>query len=174
MIEKLILAMGIGDIVAFIAGKCISSFQTKYGETFFPQFLQIIQERSKLYENNDRKLIGLLLVTSMFIKGLHGAFVLKYQKEMAEMVSLNIRNENELIRGANFKLMSSVIEKIPEKALLKSTLLPILVDFKKLSQSQAEEYTMMLRIFDQVLNLQNQKILEFLVPLLTENPISAQ
>lgn len=110
----------------------------------------------------------------MFIKGLHGAFVLKYQKEMAEMVSLNIRNENELIRGANFKLMSSVIEKIPEKALLKSTLLPILVDFKKLSQSQAEEYTMMLRIFDQVLNLQNQKILEFLVPLLTENPISAQ
>lgn len=60
-------------------------------------------------------MIGLLLVTSMFVKGLHGAFVLKHQKDLGELVCLNLRNENELIRGANFKFLGAIIEKVPEK-----------------------------------------------------------
>jgi len=76
--DRLIFAIIRDDPIDQIAKISIKNFCSKYGESFFPQFLEDINNKLKISENDFSKLKGILLVISEYMRNLSGQFLSKY------------------------------------------------------------------------------------------------
>lgn len=100
--DRLIFAIIRDDPIDQIAKMSIKNFCSKYGESFFPQFLEDITGKLKLYENDFSKLKGILLVISEYMKNLQGSFLLKYQEDIVSLIKLHMFTNDQHFRKALF------------------------------------------------------------------------
>lgn len=173
-LDKLIYSIMLIPEIAMTTIKCVKDFAGKYGESFFPQIMQEVQNKIDNNKENLGYITGLLMVLREIMLETNVIMATRYKENFIQLLKTYLFTQDKRLREAVFKFYKVIVDKITSVDILENIVSVTYKEFQDLDPESSSQYTDYLEIFNNICRQKSQKILTYIIPFLFATPMQMQ